>query len=83
MIMLFISKLLRGLSFSIFVITTPVVPFGNFLSTTSCLFNNLTLIFNPSILLSFGFSVTVPCDLKSEEVSNLPRIIFFDNSKYS
>ena len=62
------------------VITTPEVLFGKFLISISFLFNNLTLIFNPSILFSFGFSVIIPFDLKSSEVSNLPSMIILFTS---
>ena len=60
---------------STFVITTPVVFDGIFLSTKSSLVIFLTSIFNPSmkVVLDFvGFSA-----LKSSEVSNLPKVIFF------
>ena len=66
---------LIGLFFSILVMITPDVPLGNCLSDISFLSNNLTEIFNSSILFSFGFCVTFCCGLKSEDVSSLPRII--------
>ena len=72
--MLFICKLLTGLSGSIFTITTPVVSSGKFRCCISSFVIGLTSIFKPSIFVVFKtFGVG---SLKSSEVSNLPKVIF-------
>ena len=73
-IILFTNKFLIGLSGSIAVITTPVVPSGSFLFSISSLFKGLTSILRSSIIVDFkAFGLF---GLKSLEVSNLPNFIF-------
>ena len=73
-IILLTSRLLIGLSGSIFVITTPDVLGGNFLFLISSFVNCLNSAFKFSTLydlLCLGFDA-----LKSSDVSSLPKVIF-------
>ena len=69
---------IKGLSFSIFVITKPVVPSGSFLVLISSSVKTFTVIFKSSIseFLGVVFFVT----LKSSDVSSLPSLTFFEIS---